>query len=139
MANTFDDSRKEAAMQFSGTRAFVVDDDVIVASTLAAILRLHGFSVKFFVDPTEALAYALVEPPELLVSDVVMPILSGIDLALQIKALCPTCKILLFSGQADSVDFLHDAERIDANLHIMPKPMQPSKLLEVIWQKLLQN
>lgn len=126
-------------MQFAGIRAFVVDDDAIVASTLAAILRLHGFSVKFFSDPTDALAYALIEPPELLVSDVVMPVLSGIDLAMQIKLLCPTCKILLFSGKADTVDFLHDAERIDANLHIIPKPVQPSKLLEVIWQQLLQN
>jgi DNA-binding NtrC family response regulator len=126
-------------MQFAGIRAFVVDDDAIVASTLAAILRLHGFSVKFFSDPTDALAYALIEPPELLVSDVVMPVLSGIDLAMQIKLLCPTCKILLFSGKADTVDFMHDAERIDANLHIIPKPVQPSKLLEVIWQQLLQN
>jgi DNA-binding NtrC family response regulator len=126
-------------VQFSGVRAYVVDDDAIVASTLAAILRLHGFSVKSFTDPTEALACALFEPPELLVSDIVMPVLSGIDLALQIKSLCPTCKILLFSGEAATVDFHKDAERIDANLHIMPKPMHPSKLLEVIWQKLLQN
>ena len=126
-------------MQFSGVRTFVVDDDAIVASTLAAILRLHGFSVRSFNDPTEALACALIEPPNLLVSDVVMPVLSGIDLALQIKALCPECKILLFSGQADTADFLQDAQRVDANLHIMPKPMKPSNLLEVIWQKLSQN
>ncbi|SEB88833.1 response regulator [Terriglobus roseus] len=126
-------------MQFSGIRTYVVDDDVIVASSLAAILRLHGFWVKSFTDPTEALASALSEPPELLVSDIVMPALSGIELALQIKALCPTCKILLFSGEAANVDFHEDAERIDANLHIIPKPMHPSKLLEVIWQKLKQN
>jgi DNA-binding NtrC family response regulator len=126
-------------MQFLGVRTFVVDDDAIVASTLAAILRLHGLSVTFFTDPTEALASALVQPPELLVSDVVMPGLSGIDLALQIKALCPTCKILLFSGQSATVDFVQDAERVDANLHIMPKPMRPSTLLEIISQKLLQN
>ncbi|WP_245536178.1 response regulator [Terriglobus roseus] len=116
-----------------------MDDDVIVASTLAAILRLHGFAVRYYIDPTEALADALVDPPNLLVSDVIMPILSGIDLALQIKALCPDCKILLFSGQADTVDFVQDAQRVDANLHIMPKPMKPSMLLEVISQKLMQN
>jgi len=126
-------------MQFSGIRTFVVDDDAILALSLAVILRMHGFSVKSFIDPIEALASALVEPPELLVSDIAMPLLSGVELALQIKALCPTCKILLFSGQAVTVDFLQDAQRVDANLHIIPKPIQPSTLLEVIWQKLLQN
>ena len=126
-------------MQFSGVRAYVVDDDAIIASTLAAILRLHGFDVRSFVDPTEVVSSALREPPELLISDIVMPELSGIDLALQVKTLFPTCKILLFSGEAASVSFQQDAQRVDANLHIIPKPLQPSHLLEIIGQKLRQN
>jgi PleD family two-component response regulator len=36
-------------------RVFVVDDDSVIASTLATILRMHGLKVRFFVDPLEAL------------------------------------------------------------------------------------
>ena len=126
-------------MRFPRIRAYVVDDEPVIASSLAAILGLNGYSAKSFTDPLEALAGALLDPPDLLISDIVMPKLSGIDLALQIKALCPNCRILLFSGQASDVDFLEDAHRVDSNLHIIPKPVRPSTLLEIIRQQSLQN
>ena len=126
-------------MQFSGVRAFIVDDEPVIASSLAAILSLHGFTASFFTDPLKALASALLDPPDLLISDIVMPNLSGIDLALQIKALCPGCRVLLFSGQATNVDFLQDAHKVDSNLHIIPKPVHPSTLLEIIRQQSLEN
>jgi CheY-like chemotaxis protein len=55
------------------------------------------------------LAAALVSAPDLLISDVAMPGLSGLDLAIQIKAACPACEILLFSGHATAQDLLADA------------------------------
>ena len=66
-------------------RIFVVDDEPTIASSLAAILRIHGFLARYFVDPLEALDAAKVEPPDLLISDVVMPQLSGVDLAIRIQ------------------------------------------------------
>jgi CheY-like chemotaxis protein len=71
--------------QRSVTRVFVVDDDMLIASSLAAILKLHGYSATSFTSPLEALAAVLVSAPDLLISDVAMPGLSGIDLAIQIK------------------------------------------------------
>ncbi len=126
-------------MQFYGMRAFVVDDEPVIASSLAAILALHGFAATSFTDPLQALATALLDPPDLLISDIIMPKLSGIDLALQIKALCPDCKILLFSGQAADVDFTQDAQKLDSNLHIIPKPIHPSTLLAIIKEQSQQN
>ena len=120
-------------------KVFVVDDEPVIASTVATILRMSGFTVLSFTDPVKALAYALVEAPNLIVSDVVMPGLSGVELALQIKALCPQCKVLLFSGQANTVNFLHDAERLGENFHIMPKPLRPSDLLRAIKEQGLEN
>jgi DNA-binding NtrC family response regulator len=81
-------------------RVFVVDGERVIASTLAAILKLHGYSAASFTSSREALAAARASAPDLLISDVVMPGLSGVDLAIQIKAYCPACKFLLFSGQA---------------------------------------
>ena len=65
------------------------------------ILRLHGgFYATAFTHPLAALQAARLEAPDLLISDVVMPELSGIDPAIQVKQRCPDCKVLLFSGRA---------------------------------------
>jgi CheY-like chemotaxis protein len=89
-----------------GSRIFVVDDEPVIASSLAAILRMNGFSARFFTSPREALAAARSESPELVISDVAMPGISGIELAIQMRAQYPNCKILLFSGQAATLDLL---------------------------------
>jgi CheY-like chemotaxis protein len=47
-----------------------VDDEPVIASTLAAILRLHGYSATFFTSPFEALVAAKLTPPDLVISDV---------------------------------------------------------------------
>ena len=118
---------------------FVVDDEPVIASTLASILRLSGFFAVAFTDPVKALESALLLSPDLLLSDVVMPQMSGIDLATQIRILCPGCKILLFSGQAATVDFLKDAQRVDENIQILPKPIHPGELLKAIQAQGLEN
>jgi pimeloyl-ACP methyl ester carboxylesterase len=67
----------------SVARVFVVDDEPVIASTLAAILKLHGYSATSFTSPLEALAVARSKAPDLLISDVAMRGVSGIDLAIQ--------------------------------------------------------
>ena len=91
-------------------RVFVVDDEDVIASTLAMILRLKGgFNARSFTKPLDALEAARLEAPDLLISDVVMPLLSGIELAIQVREHCPDCKVLLFSGQAATVSLLETA------------------------------
>lgn len=78
----------------------MVGDEKVIASSLATILRLQGFEATPFTEPQRALEAACSEAPDLLISDVVMPALSGIDLAIRVQQHCPDCKILLFPGQA---------------------------------------
>lgn len=60
---------------------FVVDDEDVIASTLAMILRSQGgFEAGAFTMPLDALEAAQLYAPDLLISDVVGPALSGIDL-----------------------------------------------------------
>jgi CheY-like chemotaxis protein len=73
-------------------RVFVVDDEHLIAGSLAAILNMHGYSATSFTSPLEALAAAQSRVPDLLITDVAMPGLSGVDLAILIKAECPECK-----------------------------------------------
>jgi CheY-like chemotaxis protein len=113
-------------------RVFVVDDDVLIACTLAAILRLHGYSATSFTSPLEALAAAQASAPDLLISDVSMPGLSGVNLAIQIKAECPACKILLFSGHATAQNLLSDADSQGNTFPLLEKPVHPSVMLSTI-------
>lgn len=113
----------------SVSRVFVVDDEQVIASTLAAILILHGYAATFFTSPLAALAAARSEAPDLLISDVAMPGLSGVDLAIQMKAQYPECKILLFSGQAATQDLLEDARNQGHSFQLLQKPVHPSVML----------
>src|ERR1700735_532098 len=74
------------------SRVFVVDDDRLIASTTTAILELNGYDAHSFVNPLEALeAVRTVGPPDLVIADVIMPGLSGVDLAGRLKEECPNC------------------------------------------------
>jgi CheY-like chemotaxis protein len=74
----------------------VVDDEPVIASTLAAILQMNGFSAKFFTCPLEALTAARSNAPDLVISDVAMPGISGIELAIQMTAQYPHAKSCSF-------------------------------------------
>jgi CheY-like chemotaxis protein len=110
-------------------RVFIVDDELVIASSLVAILKLHGYSATSFDSPLEALTAARASAPDLLISDVAMPGLSGVDLAIQMKADCPACKILLFSGKATTQDLLEDAPGQGQVIQLLGKPVRPSAML----------
>ena len=116
---------------FSGpaTQIFVVDDELVIASTLATILQMNGFSARFFTSPLKALAAAQSNAPVVLVSDVTMPGISGIDLAMKMRAQHPECKILLFSGHPASLDLIEDARARGHEFHLLLKPVPPDEFL----------
>jgi DNA-binding NtrC family response regulator len=113
-------------------RVFVVDDEPIIASTLATILRLSDFNATSFTEPLEALRAALSDSPDLLISDVVMPSLNGIALATELKAICPNCGVLLFSGQAATVGLVEAALADGNDFEVLAKPVHPADLIKTI-------
>jgi DNA-binding NtrC family response regulator len=111
---------------------FVVDDESVIAFSLATILCRSGFDAKPFTEPLIALKAARSEAPDLLISDVVMPILSGFDLAVQIQEFCPNCKVLMFSGQAATADLLDKSRANGHDFEFLLKPVHPQDLLNKI-------
>lgn len=91
---------------------FVVDDEPVIVLTMTAILNLSGFRAKGFKNAEEAIHAISSECPDLLITDVSMPNMNGIELAILFKSLCPNCKILLFSGHMDTTDLLTTAGSI---------------------------
>ena len=115
---------------------FVVDDEAVISSTLTTILQMQGYQARSFTLPVAALLAAEIDSPDVLITDVLMPGMSGIDLADKIKKLCPTCKVLLFSGQATIGELIDKARSNGHAFDVLSKPVHPtvllSKLREVI-------
>ena len=113
-------------------RITVVDDEVLIASTLATVLCNQGFDASFFTNSLQALQAARHYAPDLLIAEVSMPSLSGIELAIQMQKHCPNCKVLLFSDWPDTAD-MFTASRADGhNFDVLPKPTHPVEILTKI-------
>jgi len=114
----------------------VVDDELIIADTLAEILSQNGYAAVAAYDGEDALETALVTPPEMLITDVVLPGMNGIELAVTVKRMYPDCKILLFSGQAATTDLLTAAGRAGHHFALLSKPVPPNQLLAIVAEAL---
>ena len=67
----------------------IVDDEEVIATTLPMILNKSGFEAVAFTEPLEVLRATGSRRLEFLVTDVSMPLLDGIDLGIQFKAIHP--------------------------------------------------
>jgi DNA-binding response OmpR family regulator len=114
----------------------VVDDETVIADSLAAILRHNGIAAVAAYNGRSALEIARAVPPDLLLSDVAMPGMSGIDLAIAISQAIPSCKVILFSGQAATMDLLSTARDAGHDFTALAKPLHPTELLARISETL---
>jgi CheY-like chemotaxis protein len=111
-------------------RVLVADDESVIADTLKIILVQNGYEAAAVYSGAEAVEAAKTWLPDLLLADVVMPDMSGIEAAIRIRALLPACRILLLSGQAATIDLMQDARRDGHEFEIILKPIHPSQLLD---------
>jgi two-component system, cell cycle sensor histidine kinase and response regulator CckA len=107
----------------------LVDDDEQVRHVAVAILRRHGYNVLEAATPGDALLICeqFEEPIHLLITDVVMPRMSGRRLWERLGPLRPDMKALFVSGYAD--DAIVDDGVSSSDLAFLQKPLVPSLLL----------
>jgi len=110
-------------------RILVVDDERVIADTLVTILNQSGFEALAVYSGEKAVELASTFAPDMLITDVIMADLNGIDAAIRIRALLPQIKILLFSGQAATADLLEKARSQGYDFEILAKPVHPHDLL----------
>ena len=110
-------------------KVLVADDERVIADTLATILNQSGFEARAVYSGEKAVDLASDFKPDMIISDVIMADLNGIDAAIRIRAFLPQVKILLFSGQAATADLLEKARAQGYEFEILAKPVHPQDLL----------
>lgn len=113
-------------------RVLIVDDEPTIAETLVEILNGEGFDAIGASTGEAALSSARSFSPDIVISDVVMPGMNGVELGVQLRALLPKCRIILFSGQTATVDLLRDARKLGHEFEIVAKPVKPESLISMI-------
>jgi CheY-like chemotaxis protein len=113
-------------------RILVADDERIIADTLAAILSQNGYESIPVYGGRLAVEKARRWRPDLFLSDVSMPELDGIQAAIEICAMFPGCRVLLFSGEPSSKILVREAGAKGHRFEFLEKPIPPVDLLRRI-------
>jgi DNA-binding NtrC family response regulator len=119
-------------LEMKKVRVLVVDDEAIIADTVVEILKQEGFDAEGLSTGTSAIELAKEWHPDVLLSDVIMPGLNGIEIGMKIREIAPKCRVILFSGQAATVDLLEQARRQGHKFDILAKPIRPEQLIGLI-------
>jgi CheY-like chemotaxis protein len=110
-------------------KVLVADDEQVIANTLAIILNQAGFEACAVYSGEAAIEALDSFQPDMLISDVIMTGITGIEAAIATRQKMPHCKILLFSGQAATADLLEKARLHGHEFEILAKPVHPTDLL----------
>ena len=111
-------------------RVLIVDDDRLVADTLALIFRKSGFDARAAYSTDDALACAREFLPDLLLCDITMPGRDGLGLVLDVTRELPDCRILVLTGfYSNLLTVREHSSKLPRPVGILTKPCQPAELL----------
>ena len=110
-------------------RVLVVDDERLIADTSSIIFSKEGYEARAVYSAEQALELIPDWLPNLVIIDVHLPGMNGIDLAVRLKAEYPDCRLWLFSGHPATNEMLDLASKNGHSFDILAKPISPSELL----------
>jgi two-component system, OmpR family, alkaline phosphatase synthesis response regulator PhoP len=123
-------------------KILLVDDDPDFVEAVRVIVESGGYAVRVAYDGQEGLEAVAEEKPDLIVLDVMMPVMNGHETCARLKADAETAKIpiILLTAVADRVTtstYSHRDMLESEAEDYLPKPVEPGELLELIksWLK----
>lgn len=113
-------TQNQAGEHHSTTRVLVVDDQQLVRDGIASLLRVqHGISVVgTATNGQEALEQAITLQPDVILMDVRMPIMNGVEATIEILRQMPSCHILMLTTFDDDA-YVRDALRAGARGYLL--------------------
>jgi len=110
----------------------LVDDDPDVRSVLCEILKLEGYDVVSASDGRQGLRMLQENPVSLVITDVLMPELDGLEVIRTIRKVNPMVPIIAMSGGGKrDLDFLIEAKEFGAT-KVVNKPFEIDELVELV-------
>ena len=111
----------------------VIDDEDLARDVLRAMLAAAGHDVRVSADGESGLQEYRGAPSDLVIADMFMPGIDGIELIERLRAEAPQAKVLFMSGggQRDDRDVLEVARSVGAD-HVLAKPFTRAELLEAV-------
>jgi|SRR6185437_8655525 len=113
-------------------RVMVVDDEMLIAETLADILRGEGFRAIAVSDGAAAVKWAEFLRPDAILCDIAMPGMDGFEVAKQVRELAPDCRIILFSGHGGIQNKMADMPCKGNDFEFIAKPVKPEIILTML-------
>jgi CheY-like chemotaxis protein len=120
-----------------GTQVLIADDERVIADTLCAILNGSGYRAQAAYSGEQAVEVASFLNPDILIIDMIMDGICGIEAAIQISDRDPGCRVILFSGNIAGVDLINDVKAIGRSFEVLAKPIHPLVLLDRLTRVLL--
>ncbi len=111
-------------------RLVVIDDEPIALKQLNRILSRRSYQVEVFEDPRQALKHIDRSPVDIVLTDLRMPQLSGLDVLKHVKARQPQTEVIVITGYASIEDAVSAVKQ--GAFHYIEKPISPDRLLSVI-------
>jgi len=108
------------------TKILLVDDEVEFVSTLSERLQLRGYDVRTANNALEALAFVYKEAPDVIILDLRIPGMDGIETLKTIKKFDPTIEVIMLTGHGD-IRSVEEGMKSGAFEYIM-KPVDISEL-----------
>jgi DNA-binding NtrC family response regulator len=118
------------AAKLDGATVLVVDEDRMLADTLAEILRKHGYQPVALYSGEEALELAQRFRPDVVLSDIRMRRLDGIEAATRIRALHPDCRVILFTAHTVSAAMRQTIHEL--RFELLQRPLRPEDVLTAL-------
>jgi DNA-binding response OmpR family regulator len=124
----------------ASSEILVIDDDVLVLDTIVQVLQNSGYRVSGAADGREGIAIFRSGHPDLVITDIIMPVKEGIEVIRAIRRERPAVKIIAISGggRGGNLNYLEMARAMGAN-DVIAKPFDADELVERVQVCLATN
>ena len=114
-------------------RVLIIDDDSVTRQITEAVLTQAGYRVEAIADGRRALEWLETRCAAIVITDIFMPDVDGLEVVRQVRRRCPASRVLAISGGSQVLpqDYLPIAERLGADA-TLTKPFRPADLLATI-------